>query len=75
MTTSTFVSQADHLELTNAVFTALPTFTMCTFMLPKTVIKQINKFMKHCLLHGSDNDDKKPPKQPRNWLVYPRKRY
>lgn len=48
--------------MTNAVLTALPTFTMCTFLLPKTVIKKIDKFHKHCLWRGSDANNKKPPK-------------
>jgi hypothetical protein len=43
---STFLSQAGRLQMTNAVLTALPTFTMCTFLLPKSVIKQIDKFQK-----------------------------
>ena len=48
--------------MTNAVISALPTFTMCTFLLPKTVIKQIDKFRKHCLWRGSDLNSKKPHK-------------
>lgn len=59
---SSFLSQAGRLELTNAVFSALPTFAMSTFLLPKTVIKQIDKFRKHCLWRGSDVNNKKPPK-------------
>jgi len=46
---SSFLNQAGRLELTNAVFTSLPTFFMCSLELPKTVIKQIDKFRKHCL--------------------------
>jgi hypothetical protein len=34
---------------------------MCTFKLPKTVIKQIDKFRQHCLWRGSDINAKKPP--------------
>lgn len=37
--TAVFLSEAGRLELVNAVFTALPTFAMSTFLLPKTVIK------------------------------------
>ena len=40
---STFLGQARRLQLTNAVFSALPTFAMSTYLLPKTVIKQIDK--------------------------------
>jgi hypothetical protein len=46
---SSFLTEAGRLQLTNVVLTALPTFTMCTFLLPKTVIKQIDKYKKHCL--------------------------
>jgi hypothetical protein len=50
------------LELTNAVFTSLPTFFMCSLELPKTVIKQIDKLKKHCLWRGADINAKKNPK-------------
>jgi hypothetical protein len=46
---SPFLSQAGRLELTNLVLSALPTYTMCTIALPKTVIKQIDKYRRHCL--------------------------
>lgn len=59
---SSFLSQAGRLELTNAVLTALPTFAMSTFPLPKTIIKQIDKYHKHCLWRGSDVNNRKPPK-------------
>jgi hypothetical protein len=59
---STFLSEAGRLQLTNAVLSALPTFTMCTFLLPKTVIKQIDKYRKHCIWRGSDLNNKKPSK-------------
>jgi hypothetical protein len=59
---SSFLSQAGRLQMTNAVISALPTFTMCTYLLPKTVIKQIDKYRKHCLWRGSDLNSKKPPK-------------
>lgn len=59
---SSFLSGAGLLELTNAILTALPTFAMCSFLLPKTVVKQIDKYRKHCLRHGSDINSKKPSK-------------
>jgi hypothetical protein len=46
---SPFLSQAGRLELTNAVLCALPTFTMCSIVLPKTMIKQIDKHRRRCL--------------------------
>jgi hypothetical protein len=59
---SSFLSEASRLELTYAVLTALPTYAMCTFLLPKTIIKQIDKYRKHCLWRDADINNKKPPK-------------
>jgi hypothetical protein len=59
---SSFLTEAGRLQLVNAVLTSLPTFTMCTFLLPKQIIKQIDKFRKHCLWRGSDLNNRKPCK-------------
>lgn len=59
---SSFLNQAGRLQMTNAVFTALPTFFMCTLALPKEIIKQIDKYRKACLWRGSDINARKPPK-------------
>lgn len=56
---SPFLNQAGRLELTNSVLSALPTYTMCTISLPKTVIKQIDKYRKHCLWRGAEKNEKK----------------
>jgi hypothetical protein len=58
---SNFLSQAGRLELVNSVFSDLPTFFMCTLKIPKTIIKQIDMFRKHCLWRGNDISSKKPP--------------
>lgn len=49
-TTSVFLNQAGKLEVTKSIFSALPTFYMSTFLLQQTVIEQIDKFRKLCLL-------------------------
>lgn len=49
VSTSLYLSQAGRLQLTNSVFTALPTFSMCTFSLHVTIREQIDKYRKHCL--------------------------
>jgi hypothetical protein len=59
---SMFLSQAGRLQITNAMLTSLPTFYMCTLAIPKIVIKQIDKFRKHCLWRGSDINAKNHPK-------------
>jgi hypothetical protein len=58
---SNFLSQAGRLELVNSLFTALPTFFMCTLKIPKSIIKQIDIYMKHCLWRGNDTSSKKSP--------------
>lgn len=59
---SSLLDQAGRLQMTNAVFSALPTFFMCSLALPKEIIKQIDKYRKACLWRGSDANAKKPPK-------------
>lgn len=48
--------------MTNVVLSALPTFTMGIYLLPKTMVKPIQMFRKHCLWRGSDINCKQPPK-------------
>jgi hypothetical protein len=62
VSTSSFLSQAGGLQMTNAVLSSLPTFFMCIFKLHKKVIKQIDKYHKHCLLRGSDINARTRPK-------------
>jgi hypothetical protein len=59
---SPFLNEAGRLQLTNSILTALPMFAMSTYLLPKTIVHQIDKFRKHCLWRGSDINSKKPPK-------------
>ena len=70
--TSQFLTQAGRLQMTNSVFTALPMFQMGTFLLPKPVIKQIDKFRKHCLWRGANVNAKTPPKAAWNMVCLPK---
>jgi len=56
--TSLFLSQARKLQITNFVFTSLPTFFMSTFSLHVTIREQVDKFRKHCLWRGSDETNR-----------------
>ena len=47
-------------------------FQMGTFLLPKTVIKQIDKFRKHCLWRGANVNAKTPPKGAWNMVCLPK---
>jgi hypothetical protein len=60
--------------MTNAVFTSLPMFSLCTFLMHKTVIKQIDKYRKHCLWRreeggGGVSMPKTHLKQPGRWCA------
>lgn len=72
ISTSTFLSQARRLELTNAVFTSLSMFYLCTFKMHKTVIKQVDKYRKHCLWRGGDINNKSPPKAAWEMICLPK---
>lgn len=58
---SSMLSYGGKLQLVNSVFSTLPTFQMSTFMLPKGVIAQIDKYKRHCLWRGHDLTKKNPP--------------
>jgi hypothetical protein len=70
---SPFLNQAGRLELTNSVLSALPTFTMCSIVLPKTVIKQIDKYRRHCLWRGAKASEKKIAKAAWPLVCIPKK--
>jgi hypothetical protein len=70
---SAFLSQPGRLELTNSGFSSLPTFFMCTLTLPPSIIKQIDKFRKHCLWRGSEANGRKPPKAAWEMVMLPKK--
>jgi hypothetical protein len=67
--TFVFLSQEGRLELVSAVFSALPTFSMSTFLLSKTIIMQVDKYRKHYLWWGFDLSSKKPSKVAWQQLV------
>jgi hypothetical protein len=51
---SRFLSYQGRLVLVNSVFSALPTFYLCTLQIPPTVLDQIDKYRKSCLWKGGD---------------------
>jgi len=56
--TSLFLSQAGKLQITNSVFTSLPTFFMSTFRLHVSIRDQVDKFRKHCLWRGAEESNR-----------------
>jgi hypothetical protein len=51
---SRHLTYAGRLILVNFVFSALPTFYMCSLKLPMELLEQIDKYKKHVLWHGVD---------------------
>ena len=70
--TSVFLSQAGRFEVTNAISTALPMYFMSTFQLHKMIIKQVDKYRKHCLWRGADINTKTPPKAAWEMVCLPK---
>jgi len=63
VSTSSFLSQAGRLELTNLVVSSLLTFFVGTLSLPLSIINQIDKYMKHYLwIRRREANTRKPPK-------------
>lgn len=58
VSTSIYLSQAGRLQLTNSVFSSLPTFSMCTFSLHVSIREQVDKYRKLCLWRGSDENNR-----------------
>jgi hypothetical protein len=51
---SKFLAYQDRLVLMNFVFSALPTYYMCSLVISPTVIHQVDRFRKHCFLSKGD---------------------
>jgi len=47
-------SYQGRLILVNSVFSALPTFYMCSLQIPPQLVKKIDRYRKHCLWSGGD---------------------
>jgi hypothetical protein len=60
--TSAFLSPGGKLEMVNSVLSSTAIFQCCSIKLPKGVIKQFDKYRKHCLWRGSDLTAKQPLK-------------
>jgi hypothetical protein len=58
--TSHILSHAGRLQMVNAMFSALPTYYMCTLKLLISIVKQVDKYRRHCLWRGANINAKKP---------------
>jgi hypothetical protein len=71
--TSTLLSQVGKLEMVNSIFSSSAIFYTATLKLHKGVIKQLDKYRRHCLWRGSDLNSKKPPKAAWTLVCTPKK--
>jgi hypothetical protein len=62
ISTAAFLSQAGKLEMVNSVLSSTMVYHCCTLKLHKGVIKQLDKYRKHCLWKGSNLNAKQPSK-------------
>jgi hypothetical protein len=53
---------------------SLLTFYMCTIKLPISIIKQIDKYKRHCLWRGGNLNAKKPPLAAWKLVTRPKKK-
>lgn len=71
--TSTFLSQAGKLEMVNSVFSSSAIYYTTTLKLHKGVVKQLDKYRRHCLWRGSDITSRKPSKDAWPMVCTPKK--
>jgi hypothetical protein len=71
--TSTFLSQAGKLEMVNSVFSSSAIYYTATLKLHKGVVKQLDKYRRHCLWRGSDITSRKPSKAAWPMVCTPKK--
>lgn len=71
--TSSFLSQGGKLEMVNTVFSSSAVFHISSIKLHKGVIKQLDKYRKHCLWRSSDLQSKKPSKTSWSLVCLPKK--
>lgn len=69
---SSFLNLAGRFQLTNAVLSSLLTFFMCSLALPEGIIKQVDKYRKHCLWRGLDVNARAPPKAAWKMVCIPK---
>jgi hypothetical protein len=71
--TSTFLSQGGKLEMVNSVFSSSAIFFTGSLKLHKGVIKQLDKYRRHCLWRGADLNSNKPSKAAWPMVCVPKK--
>jgi hypothetical protein len=71
--TSLFLSQVGKLEMVNSVFSSSAIYYSGTLKLHKGVIKQLDRYRRHCLWRGADLNSRKPSKAAWPMVCKPKK--
>jgi hypothetical protein len=61
VSTSSLLSQGAKLQMVNSILSSLVTYYLCSIKVPAIIIKQIDKYRRHCLWRSNDMNAKKPP--------------
>jgi hypothetical protein len=61
ISTSKNLTQGGKLQTVNSVMLSLATYYMFSIKVPITILKQIDKYRRHCLWRGGDINERKPP--------------
>jgi hypothetical protein len=61
ISTTMFLTQGGKLLMVNLVMSWIPTFFMSTLKVPVEIIKQIDRYRRHCLWRDGDLNARKPP--------------
>jgi hypothetical protein len=69
---SMYLSYGDKLRLVYSVLSSLPTFYMSTLRLYQWVIKEFDKYRRHCLWRRKDLEEHGHPRLHGRWYVSPR---
>lgn len=54
MEINSMITYTDRLIIANSVLSGLPTFNLCTFKVPVSIIEQVDKYRKHFLWDNGD---------------------
>ncbi|KAG8098430.1 hypothetical protein GUJ93_ZPchr0013g36102 [Zizania palustris] len=72
--TTLWLSMAGKLQIVNSVFSALPTYAMCTFKLLIKVINHINRARRHCLWRGYNSGSTSHPRMAWKLVCKPKRK-
>jgi hypothetical protein len=71
---SSLLTHAEKLELVNSVLSSLPTYTMCSIMVPMEAHEHVDRARRNCMWRKSDSNGKSQPLVAWNKCTRPKKK-